>query len=264
MKYSTAYHQLLFKEEISISIGDETVNAYHTLSHTLDHIDIYLEQSNVLFMSDGFQPHWLTYAGPNEVDSVVSGIDKAISLSDDHTIIVPGNTPKDPKYYFGNKKQLIRNRKIYIQLNQQVGALDQKGHTVEDMVSNKRLNNIIRDLEAYSVKRPYLKYYIMEMLEVDNKKSPLLSKEALASYQRKELKPIEVYLIGDRLYARQEGVFHFELDPASNKKFDLKGYASNDYFEFHFSPTGQVESMTPMLEPEGWWSQIIPVSTYHK
>lgn len=164
MKYANAYHKVLFKDKISIVLGHEVVTAYHTPSHTLDHIDVHLEKSNVLFMSDGFQPHWLTYTGPNGLKGVVNGIDKAISLSDEHTLIVPGNTSKDPKHYFGNKQQLIRNREVYIQLNHRVVDLHQKGYTVKEIASDERVNDVIKILEAYPDKRPYLEYYIEEIL----------------------------------------------------------------------------------------------------
>lgn len=166
MRHETAYHQILFDELISIPIGDEVVTAYHTPSHTLDHIDIYLERSNVLFMGDAFQPHWLTYMGPNGLNGVLNGIDRAISLSDEKTLIVPGNTSKHPKQYFGTKKHLLRNKEIYIQVNNRISQLYQKGWNVDDMVSDKVLNNIVRQLEAYHTMKPYLKYVIEEALEV--------------------------------------------------------------------------------------------------
>lgn len=169
IKYSEAYHQLLFKDEISISIGDEEVTAYHTPSHTLDHVDVYLENSNVLFMGDGFQPHWLTYTGPNGIEGVLSGIDRAIALSDDETIIVPGNTSKDPGFYFGNKDHLLRNREIYVKFHMRVGELFKKGFTIEEIALDKVVNEIVEKLEAYPKFKPYLKYVVEESVEVNFK-----------------------------------------------------------------------------------------------
>ena len=167
MKHATAYHQILFDERISIPIGDEVVTAYHTPSHTLDHIDVYLEKSNVLFMGDAFQPHWFTYTGPNGLEGLISGIDRAVSMSDDKTLIVPGNTSKHPEQYFGAKKHLLRNKQIYIQFNERVSQLHQKGWNMDDMVSDEGLNNIAKKLEAYHAMKPYLKYVIEESLEVN-------------------------------------------------------------------------------------------------
>lgn len=166
MKHATAYHQILFDERISIPIGSEVATAYHTPSHTLDHVDIYLEKSNVLFMGDAFQPHWLTYTGPNGLEGLISGIDTAISLSDEETLIVPGNTSKHPEQYFGTKKNLLRNKEIYIQFTERVSQLYQKGRNVDEMVSDKVLSNLVQQLEAYHTMRPYLKYVIKEVLEV--------------------------------------------------------------------------------------------------
>ena len=169
IKYSEAYHQLLFKDEISISIGDDEVTAYHTPSHTLDHIDVYLENSNVLFMGDGLQPHWLTYTGPNGIEGVLSGIDRAIALSDDETIIVPGNTSKDPGFYFGNKDHLLRNREIYVKFHMRVGELFKIGFTIEEIALDKVVNEIVEKLEAYPKFKPYLKYVVEESVEVNFK-----------------------------------------------------------------------------------------------
>ncbi len=169
IKYSGVYHQLLFKDEISISIGDEVVTAYQTPSHTLDHIDVYLKKSNVLFMGDGFQPHWLTYTGPNGIEGVLSGIDKAIALSDDNTIIVPGNTSKDPNFYFGNKKQLLRNREIYVKFHMRVWELFKKGFTIEEIAMDEVVNEIVQKLEAYPKFKTYLKYMVEESVEVNFK-----------------------------------------------------------------------------------------------
>ncbi|MER3318326.1 MAG: hypothetical protein RIB79_08535 [Allomuricauda sp.] len=169
MRNSTAYHQVLFKERISIVIGNEEVTAYYTPSHTLDHIDIYLEKSNVLFMGDGFQPHWLTYTGPNGIKGVLSGIDKAIALSDDETIIVPGNTSKDPDFYFGNKDHLLRNKDIYVKFNRRVGELFKKGFTIEEIASDDVIHGIVEELEAYPKFKPYLKYVVEESVEVNFK-----------------------------------------------------------------------------------------------
>lgn len=268
MKYSTAYHDILFKDSISIPIGDEVVTAYHTPSHTLDHIDVFLEKSNVLFMSDGFRTNWLTYTGPNGLEGVVKGIDKAISLSDEHTIIVSGNTSKNPHFYFGNKDQLITNREVYIKFAKRVGELYEKGLHVDEMSLDVKLNDIVKGLEAYPNFKPYLKYQIEELLEVDFSKSYNLTHNELMTYvgvyKLTEAALIEIVLEDGKLFARQEGAFYFELKPISKEAFDFKGPTSNDYLKFYLSSDGTIYSLTPILENKGWWSNVITQGEYKK
>ncbi len=268
MKYSTAYHGILFKDSISIPIGDEVVTAYHTPSHTLDHVDVYLEKSNVLFMSDGFKTNWLTYTGPNGLEGVMTGIDKAISLSDEHTIIVSGNTSKNPRFYFGSKDQLITNKKVYIEFAKRVGQLYENGLKAEEMSMDVELNAIVRDLEAYPNLGPYLKYQLEELLEVDFSQGYQLTNNELMAYvgvyNLPNAAPIEIVLEGEKLFARQEGAFYFELKPISKDTFDFKGSTSNDYLKFKRSSNGELLGLSPILESMGWWSKVITQGDYIK
>ena len=268
MKYSTAYHDILFKYFISIPIGNEVVTAYHTPSHTLDHIDVHLEKSNVLFMSDGFKTNWLTYTGPNGLKGVLKGIDMAISLSDENTIIVSGNTSKNPHFYFGNKNRLMTNRAIYTKFAKVVGHLYEKGLPAEEMSLDTKLNDIVKDLEAYPNFKPYLKYQIEELLEVDFNSNFKLTQNELMSYvgvyQLTDAKVIEIVLEDGKLIARQEGAFYFELKPINKNIFDFKGPTSNDYLKFKLSSKSEVESLSPILEKNGWWSNVIAQGNYKK
>ncbi|OAD90730.1 hypothetical protein A7A78_14275 [Aequorivita soesokkakensis] len=268
MKYSTAYHDILFKDSISIPIGDEVVTAYHTPSHTLDHIDVHLEKSNVLFMSDGFKSNWLTYTGPNGLEGVVTGIDKAISLSDEHTIIVSGNTSKNPRFYFGNKDQLITNKKVYIEFAKRVAQLYEKGLHAEEMSLDAKLNDIVKDLEAYPNLKPFLIYHIQELLEVDFSKDFTLTPNELTAYvgvyKLSDTRVIEIVFEEGKLFARQEGVFYFELKPINKNTFDFKGPTSDDHLKFYLSSDETIYSLTPILEKKGSWSNMVTQGEYRK
>jgi len=268
MKYSKAYHDVLFKDSISIPIGNEIVTAYHTPSHTLDHIDVYLEKSNVLFMSDGFRANWLTYTGPNGLEGVVTGIDKAILLSDEHTIIVSGNTSKKPSSYFDNKNRLVANKRIYTKFAKRVGQLYEKGLNAEEMSLDVKLNDMVKSFEAYPDLKPYLKYQIQELLEVDFIKDYELTHNELMTYvgvyKLTNVGVIEIVLEGGKLFARQEGAFYFELKPISKDTFDFKGPISNDYLKFKLSSSGEILSLSPILEKSGWWSNVITQGNYKK
>ncbi|MCE7990489.1 MAG: hypothetical protein HEP71_00860 [Roseivirga sp.] len=267
IKYSPAYYDILFSDRISISMGDEVVVAYHTPAHTLDHVDVYLEKSNVLFMSDGFKSHWLTPAGPHGLDGLLSGIDQALSLSDENTIIVSGNTSKNPEHFLSNKKDLIRMREIHSNFVARVHELNQAGLSVESIETDKELNGIVEDLEAYPKFRQYLKYRIIETLEEDFANSHRLSEEERMTYpgvyDLNDTRFIEIIIKNDKLFAREKSAFYFELIPYSKTKFGLKG-ATNNYLTFQFSPNGKVVSLTPLLEKNGWWSNILKAEKHLK
>lgn len=168
LKDSNAFTDVLFDSHISIPIGNEFVSAYHTPSHTLDHVDIYLEKSNVLFMSDAFKGHWITYTGPNGINGYLKGIEKALSISDENTIIISGNTSKDKENYLYNRDDLIRMRQIHIAFTNRIKELHKKGMKAEDIAINKKIHDLVKGLEAYATHNSSLKYLIMEVIETNS------------------------------------------------------------------------------------------------
>lgn len=265
LKYSRAFTEVLFDHHISIPIGDEVVTAYHTPSHTLDHIDIYLEKSNVLFMSDAFNGHWFSYTGPNGINGYLEGIDKALSMSDEHTIIVSGNSSKDKENYLYNRDDLIRMRQIHIAFTNRIKELHKKGVGAEGMAIDKQIDGFAKGLKAYSTHQPYLKYVIMEALEANSGETYKLTNEQLSSYagiyKLTNKSYLEIILLDDKLYVREEGAFLFELTPLSDTKFDFKALTDSNYLEFNLLPNGEVKSVTPVLEKDGWWLNIIKEGT---
>ncbi|MEM8999766.1 MAG: hypothetical protein AAGB24_05835 [Bacteroidota bacterium] len=265
LKYSPAFTDILFERSISIPIGNETVTAYHTPSHTLDHIDIYLEKSNVLFMSDGFRGDWLAYTGPNGIDGYLKGIDKALSISNDHTIIVTGNTSKDKEKYLYNRNDLIKMRQIHVAFTNRVIELHKMGMDVESITTDTQIETLVKNLQAYDTHLPSLRYLIMQTVEVDSDEAYTLTNEELSSYvgvyELIDNRNIEIVLQSGKLYARKEGAFLFELTPLSKTKFDIRGLTISNHLEFHVESTGEVKSLTSVLEKDGWWFNIIKEGT---
>jgi len=261
LKYSRAYTEILFTDQISIPIGDETVTAYHTQSHTFDHIDVYLKENNVLFMSDGFKGHWLTPEGPRGVNGFLEGIDKAVLLSDDETIVVPGNTSKNPEYFVNSKSDLIKMRKIHLDFTNQIKKLSKQGQSIEEIANDEVVNKIVENLEAYPKFKKYLPETIEGSLEVNSVRGLSLTKDELLAYtgvyELNDKQFIEIKLENGELTAREKGAFYFALTPLSKSKFDFKGHIGDDYLMFQFSPNGKIESLMPILEKDGWWSNFI-------
>jgi glyoxylase-like metal-dependent hydrolase (beta-lactamase superfamily II) len=275
LKYATPHTEVLFTDKISIPMGDEIVTAYHTKAHTLDHIDIHLEKSNVLFMGDGFKGHWLTYNGPNGTKGVIEGIDKALSLSNKKTIIVSGNTFKNEKHFLNNKADLIRNKKIYQNFSRRIGALHKEGLTIAEISKDKQLHENIKVLDAYPSFNKYVSSFIAHVIEIDFTPNYKLTENQLLTYtgiyKLDANHSIEVILENGKLFARENGVFIFELAAFSPNKFDFKGNTGfrgtsvrEDYLEFQFSATGKIENLRPMLKKDNLWIHVLSTGNYTK
>ena len=275
LKYSTPNTDLLFTDEISIPLGNEIVTAYHTKAHTLDHIDIHLKKSNIIFMGDGFKGHWLTYTGPNGTKGVIEGIDKALSLSNEKTIIVSGNTSKNEKYFLNNKSDLKKNRKLYLNFSKRVGELHNEGLTIEEISIDKKIHEITKPLEAYSKFNKYLYAFIAHIIEVDFTKDFSLNKNQLLAftgiYNLDSKRQIEIIFENEKLIAREKGTFLFELAAVSLTKFDFKGNTGfrgtsnkDDYIEFQLSNNGDILSLKPFLKKDNLWYNVIATGQYLK
>ncbi|WP_196893596.1 MBL fold metallo-hydrolase [Aureivirga marina] len=260
LQYSNAYCMVLFQENISISLGDEIITAYHTPAHTLDHLDVYLENSNVIFMSDGFKNHWLTPIGPNGFEGFLSGLDKAIAFADESTIIVSGNTSKNPEKFVNSKEDLLRIRKIHVNFTNRVKELNKKGFSPESIVKDEEIIRITKVLEAYPEFKKYLIDLVLEIIENEfansqHLKFPDLSKYA-GIYKTNNYRETEIVFEKGKLYAREKGAFLVELIPISKIKFQIKT-ARENFLSFQISKKGKVISFSPELIKNGWWERII-------
>lgn len=273
LKYATPHTNILFSESISIPVGDEIVTAYHTKAHTLDHIDIHLEKSNVIFMGDGFKGYWLTYFGPNGTKGVIEGIDRALEIANDKTIIVSGNTSKNKENYLNDTSDLIRNKKIYSNFSKRIGYLYNKGKSIEEISKDQELHNIVEPLELYEKVKNHLTAFIAHVIEVDYLKGYKLKKHKLDDfaglYRLDDKNSIEIVSKNGKLYAKEHGKFIFELKAIDENKFDFNGNTGfrgtsnrEDYLEFQFNANGTIKSLRPILKKDNWWVNVITTGTY--
>ncbi|CAM4092219.1 DUF3471 domain-containing protein [Pseudoalteromonas byunsanensis] len=268
MRYEKAYTELLFKQQISIAMGNETVTAYHSPTHQLNHIDVHLENSNVIFMSDGFKGHWLTPHGPNGLKGVLESFDKALELANDKTIIVTGNTSKNPTHYVRDKATLIKVKQLHIDFTERVGTLYQKGMTAEQIAQDDVINILLKNFSAYSTAKRWIPDEIAMLLESDFIQPYPLTHAQLMNYTGNYLlddgTKVEVLLEGNRLFARSPGSFMFELTAQSKEVFDFKAVQGKNQIRFNFSQAGHIQSLTTELEDNGWWASRIKAGTHIK
>lgn len=266
-KYVNGYSQVLFSDKLTLPMGDETVVAYHTPAHTLDHVLIHLPKSNVIYLSDAFKPHWVTPTGPNGLEGYLAAVDLALSLADDKTLILSGNTSKKPANFFSNKAGLLKARKIHIDFTQRVGQLHKKGLSAKAITQDKKFIAIASQLENYEVFKEHNENQIRTMIDSDfTQPYPLTTKQKQAYVGNYVLKGeegskengvLEIVLKNDKLYTRKIGKFHFELTPLSKTKFDLKANRRSDHLVFEFDESGKVVGLSVKMEGKSWYRHVL-------
>ena len=261
-KYVNGYSQVLFSDKLTLPMGMETMVAYHTPAHTLNHVLIHLPKSNVIFLSDAFKPHWVAPTGPNGLKGYLAAVDMALALADDKTLILSGNTSKPPANYFTNKAGLLKARKIHIDFTQRIGELHKKGLDAKAITEDKKFIEIVSQLENYEVFKGHNESQIITMIDSDFTKPYALTAEQkrgyVGRYSSQDNGVLEIVLENDKLYTRQVGKFHFELTPLSKTKFDLKANRRSDHLVFEFDASGAVVAVSVKMEKKSWYRHVLP------
>ncbi|WP_462171356.1 MBL fold metallo-hydrolase [Pseudoalteromonas xiamenensis] len=268
MRYEKAYSELLVNDQLTMQFGNETVKICHSPAHQLNHIDVFFETSNVLFMSDGYKAHWLTSHGPNGLKGLLDTFDKAIALADDKTVIVTGNTSKNPDFYLSNKKTLLKIRQKHIAYTHRIGELFNEGQTAKEIAKDEIINRLLADFDLYPKAKQWLSEDIELVIETDFTKPFPLSLDTLQHYvgvyALADGTQIEVLMKNERIFARSENAFMFELLPLSKEVFDFKGTLGQNNLLFGVESNGMVTSLTTRLEEDGWWSSRIKAGTHKR
>ncbi|WP_462151146.1 MBL fold metallo-hydrolase [Pseudoalteromonas xiamenensis] len=206
MRYEKVYSELLVNDQLTMQFGNETVKIYHSPAHQLNHIDVFFETSNVLFLSDGYKAHWLTSHGPNGLKGLLDTFDKAIALADDKTVIVTGNTSKNPDFYLSNKKTLLKIRQKHIAYTYRIGELFNEGQTAKEIAKDEIINRLLADFDLYPKAKQWLSEDIELVIETDFTKPFPLSLDTLQHYvgvyALADGTQIEVLMKNERIFAR--------------------------------------------------------------
>jgi len=258
-KYSPGYHQVLFKDKLSLTFGSELIIAYQSSAHSLGHINIFLEQANVAFMADSFRNDWFSPQGEKGLVGYLEGLDKALSMGNEKTLFVPGNTGNK---ITSNATGVRKVRAIVSQFTERVGQLYKQGLSVNEIVNDEKLAALAQQFEKYSVYKNSLRGRVISIIETNFIKPFSLSPKELLGYtgvyKFDDNSAIEVVIEEGALLAREEGKFLFELTAHSKEKFDFKKEARTDHLTFQFSADGKVQSLLPVLEENSWWLEYIP------
>jgi glyoxylase-like metal-dependent hydrolase (beta-lactamase superfamily II) len=275
LKYSNSYTDILFSNSISFKYGDEVITAYHTKAHTLDHIDIHLKKSNVIFIGDGFKGHWLTYVGPGGTKGVIDGINKALEISNNNTIIVSGNTSKKVENFLNNKTDLLKVKEIHQKFSHRIGYLHNAGKTITEISMDSELHQLLQQYELYPITKNYISAFIAHIIEVDYTQEYQLKTHQLSdfvgSYKLNQDSIIKITLKNNKLYATEESNFIFQLKAMNENEFDFNGNTGfrgttnrDDFLQFQFDKKGNIKSLVPKLKKGNWWINVISPGEYLK
>ena len=243
-RYTPIAHHLRFDKQFSMTLGDEEIIAYHTPTHTLDSTIIYLPKSNVLFMGDNFSSSWLLYEGAHGMAGYQETHDKALSLVDNKTLIVPGHGT------VGKRPDLLRSTQAKEAFSQQIGKLHKQGKPVKEMAIDKPLQRILSDYEGIEPNdTPVHLRSIQDVLDGNFMTAENLPDALLASYtghyEMGEQQVIEVVLDNGQLVAREDGQFIARLQPITATRFDMVGfpYTQGEQIEFIKNDAGKVDRL---------------------
>lgn len=228
--YSQALHQITYKDSHTLKIGSETIQFFHTPSHSFDDALIYFKENNAVFMGDLFMTNWYPFfhhgGGSN---NHFKALNKALSLGDENTTIIPAHgllrtNKKHLKAYLQNSEEWV-NRIL---------SLHQKGMDVQEMTKDEQLNQIRVKFNISTTN--YFSKIIEKVIATDGITPYSIFQQELFAlegiYHYNDQKQDEIIVQTGKLYMRRLGAYIYELIPVSTNKFQLKGQVPYQYVSF--------------------------------
>ena len=232
-QYTPISHQLRFKDKFSISFGGQTVTAYHVPVHTVDSTIIHLPESNLLFMGDNFSSKWLLYEGANGKRDLHQAMKLAMSLIDQHTLVVPGHGE------VSNYNSLKRSLAAKDAFRERVSSLYKRGLSVKQIANDKTTQEILTEYEGiknegHPVHLRSIQDVIDANLAESGRKALVQPDKYTGQYQLPDGNTLSVVFEEGTLVLRHDGYFTAQLRPISHDTFDLVGfpYTQNEQVQF--------------------------------
>ncbi len=230
-----------FQDKITISLNEETVEAYSVVSHSFCDALIYFKERNVVFMGDTFTNNWYATFNSGGVVGQFEAIDVALDIGDEETVYVPGHgLPTDAA-------GLIKYREASGEWVAKVGELYREGVSVDEMVKNEDLNQIkkkfIDDRTGATIPQARLKRFIERTISIclipPYPINPEDLKKYTGLYQYEDGTREEVYFSAGKLFIRKKTPYQYisELIPQSEQLFHMGGSITM-WIEFNSDGTG--------------------------
>jgi len=124
-----------FNDEISLHLNGEEARIIHVKSaHTDGDSIIHFKGSNLIHMGDlffnGLMP-FIDVPNGGSVDGVIAGVDLALSMANDDTIVIPGHGPVTDKAGLADYRQMLQETRGI------VAALKAEGLSLEEAQAKK-------------------------------------------------------------------------------------------------------------------------------
>lgn len=128
---------ITFSEDMMVHFNGEDVLISHVHNaHTDGDAHIYFTNSNVLHMGDTYFQGKFPYIdldSGGSIEGYISSLDKALIISDDDTVIIPGHRG------LSNKKELEGYKKMLVTLRNRVQTAINKGKTLDEVKQDKSI-----------------------------------------------------------------------------------------------------------------------------
>jgi cyclase len=120
-----------FSEGVTFHLNGDDLRFVHVANaHTDGDALVYWTRANVLHMGDVFWNGMLPFIdldSGGSIDGMIAGVVEAISMTDEHTVVIPGHGP------IGRKADLERFRDMLIHVRNRIGQGIAAGRTLEEM-----------------------------------------------------------------------------------------------------------------------------------
>jgi len=125
----------VFDAEKTIHLNNANITLkYYGPAHTDGDISVYFAEADVLHTGDtwwnGYFP-FIDYSTGGNIDGMIKAAEGNLSMVTDKTIVVPGHGP------IGGKNQLIEYRDVPVTIRDRVGALKERGQSLDEVVAAK-------------------------------------------------------------------------------------------------------------------------------
>ncbi len=248
-RYGSSFVDSTFDKRMTISLGDETIELHHFISHSFDDAIISFTKSGVIFMGDTFTTRWHPTFNSGGVDGQRDALNLAIQLSDYSTKIVPGHGtvsgPSDLRD-FVNRTDNLLNR---------IRSLHGEGAIADSIAVDTEMNRLL--LEFNVDHRPtfvegdrLLRF--MERVISTELVEPVEGLELgdyEGSYSMEDGRMVNIMLDSGLLFAAVEGDFMIELIPRSASEFHPRSWLESQ-FSFEQDDSGEVARISIRRQEE--------------
>ena len=128
---------ITFSKDMMVHFNGEDVVVSHVHNaHTDGDAHVYFTSSNVLHMGDTYfqgKFPFIDLSSGGSIDGYIAAIDKALIMTDDKTVIIPGHRG------LSNRKELLGYKEMLVTLRDRVQVEIEKGKTLKEVKEDKSI-----------------------------------------------------------------------------------------------------------------------------